>query len=93
MLDKDSVLNAHNIRGNPIHRGTETAKSPVHDHEVSLSRCCSRFVPQRWGKALDQIEQALTARSNVRAMLNLGRRPETLSGCIVTLVEQRVEGL
>jgi hypothetical protein len=32
MLDKDSALNAHDIRGNPIHRSTETAKSPVHDH-------------------------------------------------------------
>jgi len=30
MRDKDSVLNAHNLCGNPIHRNTETAKSPVH---------------------------------------------------------------
>jgi hypothetical protein len=28
MLDKDSVLNTHNICGNPIHKSTETAKSP-----------------------------------------------------------------
>src|SRR6267143_4826218 len=48
MLDKDSVLNAHNICGNPIHRSTETAKSPVHDHDVSLSHDRSRFVLQRW---------------------------------------------
>jgi hypothetical protein len=31
MLDKDSVLNAHNVCGNPIHRSTETAKSPMHN--------------------------------------------------------------
>jgi hypothetical protein len=53
MLDKDSVLNAHNICRNPIHRSTETAKSPVHDHEVSLSHDRSRFVLQRWREALD----------------------------------------
>src|SRR5260370_18075997 len=55
MLDKDSVLNAHNICGNPIHRSTETAKSPVHDHEVSLShdRPCPIF--QRCRKALDEV--------------------------------------
>src|SRR5882724_5927279 len=45
MLDKDSVLNAHNICGNPIHRSTEAAKSPVNNHEVTLGDNCSRFVP------------------------------------------------
>src|SRR5260370_31773062 len=73
MLDKDSVLNAHNICGNPIHRSTETAKSPVHDHEVSLSHDRSRFVLQRWRKALDEIEQALTTGSNVRPVLVVPR--------------------
>jgi hypothetical protein len=37
MLDKDSVFNAQNIRGNPIHRSAETPKLPVHNHEVSFS--------------------------------------------------------
>src|SRR5713101_6302339 len=92
MLDKDPVLNAQNICGNPIHRSTETAKSPVHDREVSLSHDRSRFVLQRWGDALDEIEQTLTTRCDMSAVLNTVRRPETLSGCIVTFVEQRVEG-
>src|SRR5256886_10753292 len=67
MLDKDSVLNAHNICGNPIHRSTETAKSPVHDHEVSLSHDHSRFVLQRWRNALDQIEETVATGLNVGA--------------------------
>src|ERR1700724_2609962 len=65
MLDKDSVLNAQNICGNPIHRGTETAKPPVHDHQVSLSHDHSRLVLQRWRHALDEIEQSLTARCEI----------------------------
>src|SRR5258705_271321 len=93
MLDKDSVLNAHNICGNPIHRSTETAESPVHDHDVSLSHDRSRFVLQRWRDALDEIEQTLTARCDMSAVLNIVRRPETLSGCIVPFVEESVESL
>src|SRR5438876_1784858 len=77
MLDKDSVLNAHNICGNPIHRSTETAKSPVHDHEVSLSHDRSRFVLQRWWDALDQIEETVAAGCDMSAVLNIVRRPET----------------
>src|SRR5437899_1640039 len=91
MLDKDSVLNAHNICGNPIHRSTEATKSPVHDHEVSLSHDRSRFVLQRWRKALDEIEQALTTGSNVCAVLDVVRRPESFCGRIIALVEECVE--
>jgi hypothetical protein len=91
MFDKDSVLNAHNIGGNPIHRSTETTKSPVHNHEVSLSHDRSRFELQRWWDALDEIEETIAARSDMSTVLNIVRRPETLSGYIVTLVEQRVE--
>jgi hypothetical protein len=37
MLGEYAVLDTQDIRGNPIYRSTETAKSPVHDHEVPLS--------------------------------------------------------
>jgi hypothetical protein len=37
MLREYAVLDTQDIRGNPIYRSTETAKSPVHDHEVPLS--------------------------------------------------------
>src|ERR1700682_1386701 len=43
VLDKDSVLNAHNVCGDPIHRSTEVAKSPVNDHEVTLGGDRSAF--------------------------------------------------
>jgi hypothetical protein len=38
VTDQNAILDAHNVRGNPIHRSTEPAKSPVHDHEVSSAR-------------------------------------------------------
>src|SRR5260370_1618287 len=93
MLDKDSVLNAHNICGNPIHRSTETTKSPVHDHEVSLGHDRSRFVLQRWWDALDEIEQTLTTRCDMSAVLNVGGRPESFCCHIIALVEECVKRL
>src|SRR5439155_2560782 len=77
MLDKGSVLNAHNICGNPIHRSTETAKSSVHDHELSLSHYCSGLVLERWREAFDEIEQTFAARFDMSAVLNVVGRPET----------------
>src|SRR5438874_2179040 len=56
VLDKDPLLDTHNICGNPIHSSTEIAKSSVHDHEVTLSHDRSWFVFQGGGQALDKIE-------------------------------------
>src|ERR1700730_1182720 len=92
MLDKDSVLNADNICSNPIHRSTETAKSRVHDHEVSLSQDRSGFV-QRWWDALVEIEQTLTARCDMSAVLNVVRGPVVLGRCVVTFSEESVKSL
>src|SRR5580704_18583625 len=91
MLDEDSVLNAHNVGGNPIHRSTETAKSPVHDHEVPFGHDRSRFVLQCWRKALDEIEQTFTTGCDMGAVLDVFRRPESFRGCIGALVEEGVE--
>src|ERR1700746_2987667 len=69
MLDKDSALNAHNVCGNPVDRSTETAESPVHHHELSLSHDRSWLVLERRRKALDEIEEAFTTRRNMSAVL------------------------
>src|SRR5258708_33374902 len=45
------------------------------------------------GCALDQREEALASRRNVRAVLNVVRRPETLRSGVVPLVEKRFESL
>src|SRR5277367_4206285 len=92
MLDKNSVPNDQDIRGDPIHRSTDAAKPPVHDHELPISHDHSRLILQRRRNTLDEIEQAFTARFNARAVLNVLRRPETLGRRVVTLIEQGVEG-
>src|SRR6267154_3758757 len=91
MLNKDSVLNAHDICGDPVHWEAEVRKSPVHDHEVSLGHNHSRFVLQRWRDALDEIEQTRTTKCDMSAVLNVVRRPESFCDRIVTFVEERVE--
>src|SRR5712664_770025 len=91
MFDQKAVLDTNNVRGNPIHRSTEVAKSPLNDHEVTLGDDGSRFVPQRGWKALDELEESFSAWFNVSAVLNVVRRPITLSRCVVLLIEQRVE--
>src|ERR1700730_8108547 len=65
----------------------------MNHHKISVGYDVSRFVLQRWRHALDKVEQTFTPRLDVRAVLDIIRRPETLSSSIVALVEQRVESL
>src|SRR5882762_11371714 len=91
MFDQKAVLDTNNVRGNPIHRSTEVAKSPVNDHEVTFGDDRSRLVPQRGWKALDKLEESFSAGFNVSAMLDVVRGPISLSRYVVTLIEQRVK--
>src|SRR5712691_1486580 len=91
MLDQNAILDANDVRRNPVHRLAEARKSPVHDHKVFFGQNRSRFVLQRRRDAFDEIEQALSARLNMSAVLNVVRRPITFGCRIVTLIEKRVE--
>jgi hypothetical protein len=81
----------HNICGDPVHGEAEVRKSSVHDDEIPFSHDRSGLISKSRRKALDEIEQALTTGSNVRAMLDVARRPKLLGSRLVALVEQRVE--
>src|SRR5713226_6781791 len=91
MFDQKAVLDTNNVCGNPIHRSTEVAKSPVNDHEVTLGDNRSRFVLQRGWKALDELEESFSAGFNVSAVLDVVRGPISLGPCVVALIEERVE--
>src|SRR3984893_12829637 len=93
MLNEYSVLNAHNISGNPIHWEPEVAESAVYNDEITFSHNDSRFVFECRRSALYQVKQTLATGSDVSAMLNVFRRPESLRCCVVALIEKRVESL
>src|SRR5260370_22637740 len=69
---------------NPLNRPCTITSSLSHDRSWLILHSVGR-------KALDQIEQALTTGSNVRAVLDVVRRPKLLCGSIIVLVKECVE--
>ena len=59
MFNKSMILDAQDVRRYPVRRLAEIRESPVHDYKVSFGHDRSRFVLQRWRKALDKIEETL----------------------------------
>src|ERR1700722_5151044 len=92
VLDQDSVFQADNIRCNPVDGQPDTRETAVEDDDVSLRYDDSRLILEGGRNALDQVEEPLTARFNVRTMLNVVGRPEALRCAIISLVEESVEG-
>src|SRR5260370_14359740 len=91
MLDQNAVLDANDVRRNPVHREAEVRKSSVHDDEIPFSQNRSGLIFESRRKAFDEIEQALTARLNMSAVLDVVGRPIALSSSVVSLIKQRVE--
>jgi hypothetical protein len=92
MLDQDSILHPDNIRRNPVDRQPETRETAVDNDDVSLRYHYSWLIPQAGRNALDQVEETIPARLNVRAVLNVVGRPEALRCGIISLIEESVKG-
>jgi hypothetical protein len=91
MLNKDAVFNSKNVSRNPVHRRAETGEPAMHDHEVPVGNNCPRFVSKKVRESFDEVEQSLTARFDMRAVLDVVGRPISFSCLVVPLVEQCVE--
>ena len=87
VLDQDSVFHTDNIRRNPVDGLPETREAAVDDDDVSLRYDYSRLIPEGGRNAFDQVEETVTAGLDMRAVLNVAGRPETLRCCIVAFVE------
>jgi hypothetical protein len=87
VLKQDSVFHADNIRRNPVDWQAEAREAAVDDDEVSLRYDYSRLIPEGERDALDQVEETVAARLNVRTVLNVVGRPEALRCYIISLIE------
>ncbi len=90
---RNAVLDAENVRGNPVHRLAEARKSPVRDHKIFFDHNRSRFVLQRWRDALNEIKQSLRTRCDMSAVLNVVRGPVALGRYVATFVEEGIKSL
>jgi hypothetical protein len=86
-FDEQPILDAQDVGGDPLYKGAESRKPPVPNDQIALRHDRSRFLFQRRRKALYQVKQSITTRSDASAVLIVWRRPESLRRCIVTLMK------
>jgi hypothetical protein len=93
MLHQHAIGDAHHVSGDPTSWSSVTRKPAVHDHQIPFGHDGSVFVSQGRRRALDQIEEAFAPWRDMRAVLNVFRRPVPFGGLVVSFVEERIERL
>ncbi len=73
VLHENAVLNAKNVSRDPIHYCPKPGKTTICDNEVSFGNGQTSFVTQSVWEGLYQVEWTLTARFDVRTVLNVVR--------------------
>src|ERR1700676_1729660 len=75
VFDQNSVLDAHDVRRNPVRRPTHARESPMEDHELPISPNQPRFILERGWTTFDEVKQAVAARRDMGAVLDVESRP------------------
>src|SRR5260370_420321 len=71
VFDKNTILDPEDVCQDPIHGCPEPRHTSVDNDEVAVSHDHPRLVFQRRRHALDEIEEAVAAGSDVRAVLDV----------------------
>src|SRR5262249_44142579 len=88
---QESILDAKNVHDDPVRGCPEPRESTVDHDDITVSHDHPRFVFKRPRHALDEIEQAATARADVGTVLDVIRRPIARCGLVVALIEEPIE--
>ena len=91
MFHQNTVLHDEDVGRNPTGRSAETGKASVNDHEVALAHNHVVLVFQCVRQTLDQSEESVASGSDVRAVLDVIRRPEPFRCRVIALIEQGFE--
>ena len=81
MLDENPVLDAEDVRGDPVRGRPEPGEPAMEDDEVAVRDDDAGLVLQGRRGRLHQLEQPLPARRDVGAVLDVAGRPVPLGLC------------
>jgi hypothetical protein len=93
MLGEATLLHPDDIRSYQGAGSSVSGKSSVQNDVVALGHDQRILVSQRVRKRFDEVEEAIAARLDMRAVLNITFGPKSRSCRVVPFVEERIERL
>src|SRR6202035_576190 len=93
MLSQKAVFESDNVGCNPGRGPSHPSEPAMRDDVVAFCDDKLVFVAQGIWRRTDKSEQPFASRRDMRAVLDVLRRPESFCRLVVTFVEESVEGL
>src|SRR6202045_750223 len=92
MLNQKTFFESDNVGRNPGRRPSHPSEPAMRDDVVAFCDDELVFVAQGIWRRTDKSEQPFASRRDMRAALDVLRRPESFCRRVVTFVEERIEG-
>src|ERR1700742_2545314 len=93
MLDENSILQANDVSRDPVHWQSNVGEPAVNNDVVAFRQNHPRLILERRRGGLDQVEEAVSSRLDVGAVLNVVGRPKSFRTRIVSPIEEGIECL
>src|SRR5258708_2782735 len=91
MFDENSILQANDVRGDPVHRQSDVGEPAMNDDVVTFCKNHPWLILKRRRSGLDEVEESGSSRLDMGTVLNVVGRPKSLRSRVVSLIEQGIE--
>ena len=87
VLDENAILQADDVRCDPIHRQSDIGEPAVNDDVVTFCKNHPGLILQRRRRGLDEVEEPVSSRLDMSTVLNVVGRLEPLRRRVVAVFE------
>src|SRR5258708_35165509 len=91
VFDENLILQANDVGCDPVHRQSDVREPAMNDDVVTFCKNYPGLILERRWRSLDKVEEPVSSRLDVGAVLNVVGRPESLRSRVVSLIEQGIE--
>src|SRR6266851_6466766 len=78
VFDENPMLQSNDVRCNPVHRQSDVGEPAMNDDVVVFCKNHPRLIRERRRRGLDEVEEPVSSRLDMGAVLNVVGRPEPL---------------
>src|SRR5260370_14415188 len=91
VFDENPILQANDVRCDPVHRQSDVGESTMNDDVVVFSKNDPWLILERRRRGFDEVEEPVSSRLDMGAVSNVVRRPEPLRRRVVSFIEEGIE--
>jgi len=91
VFDENPIVQSNDVRRYPVRGQSDVGEPAMNDDVVPSCKNHPRLILERLRRGLDEVEEPVSSRLDMGAMLNVVGRPEPLRRRVIAFIEQGIE--